>query len=57
MQALVDNVVQKAELDKANADAVESAVLNKALADDVEEKRADMKSRYDKVFVRCRNLH
>jgi hypothetical protein len=47
MQALVDNVVQRAVLNKASVDAV----VYKAMADDAEAGRAEMKSMYDKV--RC----
>jgi hypothetical protein len=43
---LEDNVVQKAELDDATADAVEY----KAMADDMERKRDDIESMYDKAL-------
>ena len=49
LQALGDNVAQQVVLDKANADAFESAVVTKALAVDVEAKRVVMESRYEQV--------
>jgi hypothetical protein len=49
LQALVDNVAQKAELDEATADAIEHAVLHKAMSNDILAERASTKSQYDKV--------